>query len=82
MPGTMKIHAVRYNDHSLKTRDTSCYCEICISGGFCENWMDQVPPVELHEESHPLVESNAQNHTDGNVSESGVAVNLEPTVIT
>lgn len=34
--GTMKLHAVRRYRDSLITRETSCYCEICVEGSMCE----------------------------------------------
>ena len=37
---TMKLHAVSGTGEAgmLKTRETSCYCELCISGKDCGSW--------------------------------------------
>ena len=40
---TMKLHAVGATDDSSKlmTRNTSCYCNICIGGAYCYSWRTQ-----------------------------------------
>ena len=39
----MKLHAVGAIDDSSKlmTRNTSCYCNICIEGAYCDSWKTQ-----------------------------------------
>ena len=37
--GTMKVHAVvGLGQSQVKVRDTSCYCEECLSGNLCDTW--------------------------------------------
>jgi hypothetical protein len=37
--GTMKVHSVSLDqDGALVLRDTSCYCDVCLSGAKCESW--------------------------------------------
>ncbi|XP_060564531.1 uncharacterized protein LOC132723774 [Ruditapes philippinarum] len=40
LKGTMKLHAVGAPDTDgiLMTRETSCYCHICLSGSYCNSW--------------------------------------------
>ena len=35
---TMKLHAIANERDGFKTRQTSCYCKICITGLFCPSW--------------------------------------------
>ena len=37
VPGTMKLHAATH-DGRMKVKNTSCYCETCIRGEYCDNW--------------------------------------------
>ena len=38
--GTMKLHAVGASDEIgwIMTRETSCYCNICLAGSYCDTW--------------------------------------------
>lgn len=47
--GTMKLHAIGTRDNmTLMTRETSCYCSVCLTGAYCDSWSEQ----QLHTESH------------------------------
>ena len=52
--GTLKLHVVSVDTESLKlrTKETCFYCNVCISGTFCESW-------EFH--IIPSLESNCNN---------------------
>jgi len=40
LKGTMKLHAVGQCESTgaFMTKDTSCYCQDCLMGGFCKSW--------------------------------------------
>ncbi|WAR18863.1 LOW QUALITY PROTEIN: hypothetical protein MAR_000701 [Mya arenaria] len=40
LKGTMKLHAVGATGDAdvIMTRETSCYCQVCISGSYCDTW--------------------------------------------
>ena len=40
VPGCMKLHAIGHskNEMSWRTKETSCHCEICATGYFCDVW--------------------------------------------
>ncbi|VDI36208.1 Hypothetical predicted protein [Mytilus galloprovincialis] len=52
--GTMKFHAVAYDLQTaeLCTRETSCYCGICLKGKFCESWSRQTYDGHSNDTSH------------------------------
>ena len=51
---TMKLHAVGATDDSSKlmTRNTSCYCNICIGGAYCDSWRTQNFIWSMHMFAH------------------------------
>ena len=43
LKGTMKLHAIRTStdEHKVMTKETSCYCAVCLAGEYCELWIKQ-----------------------------------------
>ena len=39
---TMKLHAIAVQNGRMKTRETSCYCDHCMSGNFCASWISVI----------------------------------------
>ncbi|KAL3881980.1 hypothetical protein ACJMK2_028362 [Sinanodonta woodiana] len=58
LKGTMKLHAIGVEESHLMTRETSCYCNICIRGHYCQTWEKQNTMVSNLTEN--------QNETNGN----------------
>ena len=52
---TMKLHAIAFQDNSFRTRETSCYCQQCITGSFCTSWCIIKQNHKLSEGTHALV---------------------------
>ncbi|CAC5424573.1 unnamed protein product [Mytilus coruscus] len=52
--GTMKFHAVAYDLQTgeLCIRETSCYCDTCLKGEFCESWNRQTYEGNTNHNSH------------------------------
>ncbi|KAH3722353.1 hypothetical protein DPMN_065311 [Dreissena polymorpha] len=70
---TMKVHAIALcaTDKVFKTRTTSCYCTTCITGRFCESWIEEKCEwVDVQSRSD--IEMQEQQVTPVEVSENAV----------
>lgn len=62
LKGTMKLHAIGVEESHLMTRETSCYCNICIKGHYCRTW----------EKQNTIVANLTENETETNGNQETV----------
>ena len=67
--GTMKVHCVvGMGDSKIKTRDVSCYCDICLTGNTCDGWTSESMKSK-EQESTKTKEKSKQKESVTNTTE-------------
>ncbi|WAR25258.1 hypothetical protein MAR_010962 [Mya arenaria] len=82
--GTMKMHAVGMSKEAniIMTRETSCYCHICLSGNYCSTWQNKYSHIQPHDHTKNDNEDNAIDCvTKDNGPETKTTVGVRQTTV-
>ncbi|MES9879633.1 MAG: hypothetical protein ABW185_01985 [Sedimenticola sp.] len=75
--GTFKVHSAKYQNNTFHSRDTSCYCDICLGGQCCDSWNT----FSVHDQSQKTPATVVDNVTEQPATVPDTASDQQDTVV-